>query len=110
MAHVTRQFTVAELEALGFPSELDEGVELEDTLIDKRRWYENRRLIFRHEGQVWAVPYAREYQDDSGVEWHHNARGGIVTATAMTMREATVSQWAPVIVPLQRTDAPSTDQ
>lgn len=96
MAPITRTFTIAELEEIGFPLDLPEGAELEDTLIDKRRWYENRRLVFRHDGQVWAAPYASEYQDDSGVDWHHNARGGVVTATAMEQREVTVTKWLPV--------------
>lgn len=92
----TRTFTVAELEEMGFPFDLPEGVEVEDTLIDKRRWYENRRLVFRHEGQAWAVRYASEYQDDSGVEWHHNHFGGVVSATLMEERRVTVTKWLPV--------------
>lgn len=89
----TRTFTVAELAAIGAPFDLPDGVEVSRELIDTERWSTVHRLLFRHDGHVWAVTYeqgATEHQEVP--EFRYDP----VTATLMEQREVTVTRWLPV--------------
>lgn len=106
MTKLTRTFTVAELEAIGVPFECGVlphfATELDDQLVDTRRWVSVHQLVFRapDDGKVYAVHYEQgltENQEDSP-PFH----GDEVTATAMEQREVTVIRWLPV----ETTEAP----
>lgn len=98
MATITRTFTVAELEEIGVPFELDgEGCaeEIQTRHIDSRRWSALKELTFRHpeDSKVYAVRY------QVGLTEHQECdpfSDDPVTATVMEQREVTVTKWLPV--------------
>jgi hypothetical protein len=97
MAKLTRTFTAAELDAIGVPFDLPENAEVSDTQVSAGRWTETRRILFRHEGRVWAVAYRTGLTEEQEVEpFEHYA--DLVPATAMEERQVTVTQWLPVEV------------
>ncbi|MFC1410367.1 hypothetical protein ACEZCY_13985 [Streptacidiphilus sp. N1-12] len=88
----TRQFTIAELEALGMPNNLPKGMVIMDRIVSTGRLHEKHQLVFRLEGVVWSVYYA--------VAVHGSAvppfREDPVTATAMELRTVAVRRWRPI--------------
>lgn len=93
MSHLTRTFSVEELEEIGVPFDLAEEEEVSRELVSSERWSEVYRLLFRYEGRVWAVEYevgATEHQEVPAFRYP------VVTATAMEEREVTVKRWLPV--------------
>lgn len=88
-----RLFTVAELQELGAPYDMDADFFVEDTQHDVRRWYEVRRLVFYDtEGFAWAVLYERgltEIQEDHDT-WPSDpveAVGVVAVTTSITTWE-----------------------
>lgn len=95
MAHRTRTFTPAELEAIGVPDELDcpgYATELHNEQVDSRRWVAVHELVFRHpvDGLAYRVHYERGLTADP---WDYDTT---VTATVVEERQVTVTKWLPI--------------
>jgi hypothetical protein len=91
MAHLTRTFTVAELEEIGAPDLLPGDALVLDELIETDGGWTLHSLLFRHDGAVWRVPYRSN--DSEGVDWYDDE----VTATAVEEQQVTVTKWVPVV-------------
>lgn len=99
MTALTRTFTVAELDEIGVPFELDGddqcAQEIQTRHIESRRWAALKELIFRHpeDGLAYAIRYQEpltEHQDCSPF------LGDTVKATVMEQRQVTITKWMPV--------------
>lgn len=96
MPNRTRTFTIDELEEIGVPFDLADDIEVADEAVGSGRWNETRRILFRHDGDIWAVRYDVGLTEEQEVEPFHRAKEGMVTATAMEQREITVTKWMPI--------------
>jgi hypothetical protein len=97
MAKLTRKFTIAELEEIGVPFELDDDQEVSDRQVESRRWVALHELLFRHDGQVWAVRYEVGLTEEQECEpFGTSDPEAVVTATAMEERQVTVTKWLPI--------------
>lgn len=100
MRALTRTFTVAELDDIGVPFELDAddtcAEEIETRHIESRRWNALKELIFRHpeDGRAYAIRYQEGLTEDQHCD---PFLGDTVIAVVMEQREVTVTQWMPVM-------------
>jgi hypothetical protein len=104
--HLTRTFTVAELDAIGVPFKCPGpdspnpnrlAVELHCEQVDSLRWVSVHELIFRapDDGKTYRVHYEQgltEHQD-SVDPWNDETT---ITATEVKPRQVTVERWLPV--------------
>ncbi|MGW4759634.1 hypothetical protein [Streptomyces chartreusis] len=97
----TRTFTLAELSALGVPYYLDAAVRVEDTQIDSTPSTQTRRVLFRHDGRVWAAQYRASQPGHPAVE---PFEVGPVALTPMTERAVLEKRW----IPATSCDSPAT--
>lgn len=93
VTNVTRSFTADELEELGVPDELDDGVLVDDLHVGHTRWHEVRRCLFYYEGGVWSVNYHRPATEMQDAE---RFPGGQAIATLMESYDEIVTKYRPV--------------
>lgn len=108
MPKITRTFTVAELDEIGVPFELDAddqcAQEIQIRHIESRRWVALKELIFRHPGD--GLAYAIRFQEPLTEEQECSPfLGDTVKAIVVEQREVTVTKWLPVEAPETAPDA-----